>query len=232
MWVILPVKGMGKSKQRLASVLSEIQRERLAEAMLNDVLTAISKTREVNRILVVTSDLDVAEIARHYQAEVLMEPVHCSGLNEAVELGVHHAELHGGNRVLVLHADLPLANHNDLSHLINCHLDGGLSIVPDKVEGGTNGMMFDLPTEMSFHYGEGSYGKHTKIMHDCGLFCIMTELPDLTLDIDSAEDLFELSQRIQPLAELATAQCLLRPDMQQVLAEIATSSISPVENNN
>ena len=54
------------------------QRRNLAEAMLNDVLLAISKTNEVNRILVVTAGQSIADIAKFHQADVLMEPENCT----------------------------------------------------------------------------------------------------------------------------------------------------------
>ena len=53
MWVVLPVKAFDKSKQRLAQVLNADQRQRLAEAMLKDVLQVLSNTKAIGHIVVV-----------------------------------------------------------------------------------------------------------------------------------------------------------------------------------
>jgi len=127
--------------------------------------------------------------------------------------------LHGGKKALVLHGDVPLANTEDLAYLFKTHLDGGVTLVPDEDENGTNGMLFDLPTEIDFQYGEGSYRKHLKCSSELGLICNIAELPDLTLDIDSPGDLLELANRLIDYPELATAQYLLHPEMQQAIVD-------------
>lgn len=223
MWVVIPVKSLGQSKQRLANILTEEQRQLLAEAMFKDVLAAVTATSAIHQVLVVTRDDSVREIARNMGAEVLIEPDHCTGLNEAIALGVHHVELHGGNKALVLHGDVPLANTEDLDYLFTTHLDGGVTLVPDEDENGTNGMLFDLPTEIVFQYGEGSYRKHLQASGELGLICNIAELPDLTLDIDSPDDLLELASRLIDFPQLATAQYLLHPDMQQAIIDFRLS---------
>lgn len=223
MWVVIPVKSLGKSKQRLGKILTEQQRQLLAEAMLKDVLVAVRQTPAIHQVLVVTSDDNVKDIALNAGAEVLIEPESCTGLNDAVSFGIHHAELHGGSKALVLHGDLPLANREDLVYLVETHLEGGVTLVPDEYENGTNGMIFDLPTEIEFQYGEGSYRKHLQMAGELGLICNIAELPDLTLDIDSPDDLLELANRVIEFPELATAQYLLDPEMQQAIVDYRVS---------
>lgn len=217
MWAVIPVKSLSLSKQRLADILTEVQRQALAEAMFRDVLMAAMSTPSILRVLVVTSDNNVTKIARHHGAEVLIEPEHCMGLNEAIALGVHHVELQGGSKALVLHGDVPLANSKDLDYLVKTHFEGAVTLVPDADENGTNGMLFDLPAEFVFQYGEGSYQKHLQVARELGLICNILELPDLTLDIDNPDDLLELSLRLIDFPELITSQCLLHPEMQQAI---------------
>jgi 2-phospho-L-lactate guanylyltransferase len=220
MWVVLPVKAFDKSKQRLAQVLNADQRQRLAEAMLKDVLQVLSNTKAIGHILVVTANKQIAELAHHYHAEVLMEPEDCSGLNEAVLLGVHYAELNGGSRALILHSDIPLVNSKDLNFLINTHLEGSVTLVPDKDEQGTNGFMLNLPTKIPFQYGVGSFQKHLNACRDLGYVCDIADLADLSLDIDSPEDLLELSLRLIDKPESYTGECLRQVDMQQAIIDI------------
>ena len=225
MWAILPVKSFADAKQRLADVLSESKRRRLSEAMFNDVLSAVTQTPEIQHVLVVTADKDIAAIATGYHAEVLLEPAHCVGLNAAIELAVHHVQMRGGDRALILHADIPLTNKDDLTYLIRGQFEGGISLIPDKHEQGTNGMVLNLPTTFVFQFGENSYQKHQQSAAEQGLMCSMAELPDLTLDIDQPEDLLELAMRCRRYPQLATSQLLLRPEMQQMLHRIGGDKV-------
>ncbi|OUS18364.1 2-phospho-L-lactate guanylyltransferase [Gammaproteobacteria bacterium 50_400_T64] len=61
MQVVVPVKSFKNAKNRLASVLTAGQRSDLMKHMLDDVLTAIAATAEVEGITVVTSDAGVVE---------------------------------------------------------------------------------------------------------------------------------------------------------------------------
>jgi len=61
MQVVVPVKSFNNAKKRLATVLTAQQRCGLMKHMLDDVLSAIVATREVEGITVVTSDAEVAQ---------------------------------------------------------------------------------------------------------------------------------------------------------------------------
>ena len=223
-WVILPVKGLDKSKQRLAEVLSVHQRQCLAKAMLKDVLQTVSKAKGVEQILVVTADPDIARLAYEYDAQVLMEPPHCHGLNQAVDLGVKHAGFHGAERALVLHGDIPMVTASDITFLVDNHYEGGATLVPDKCEGGTNGLLIDVPTTIQFQYGEDSFHKHLESCREQGLVCNIAEIENLTLDIDSPEDLLELSRRLIDKPDSATSECMRSAELQQAIMDIRRAS--------
>ena len=61
MQVVVPVKSFNNAKKRLATVLTAQQRCALMKHMLDDVLSAIVATSEVEGITVVTSDAEVAQ---------------------------------------------------------------------------------------------------------------------------------------------------------------------------
>ena len=48
MWIVIPVKRFSNAKTRLSSMLSEAERESLAQVMLHDVLQAASEARLVS----------------------------------------------------------------------------------------------------------------------------------------------------------------------------------------
>ncbi|HCD27329.1 MAG TPA: 2-phospho-L-lactate guanylyltransferase, partial [Gammaproteobacteria bacterium] len=47
MWAIVPIKTFERAKQRLADVLSPAERRALMLAMARDVLTSLSKSRQL-----------------------------------------------------------------------------------------------------------------------------------------------------------------------------------------
>ncbi|HLJ06172.1 MAG TPA: hypothetical protein VKT26_07865, partial [Acetobacteraceae bacterium] len=69
-WAAVPVKEFTGAKQRLAALLSPAQREALAVAMLEDVLSALADA-PLGGIMVNTVDPRATELARRYGARVV-----------------------------------------------------------------------------------------------------------------------------------------------------------------
>ncbi|GAG38221.1 unnamed protein product, partial [marine sediment metagenome] len=66
---IVPVKALPSSKSRLRRDFDTLFVEQLATAMLRDVLGALVRVSALGRVVVVTPDADVAEVARSAGAE-------------------------------------------------------------------------------------------------------------------------------------------------------------------
>lgn len=147
--VLVPVKAFGAAKLRLAGRLSPHARSELARAMAERVVAAAAPLPAA----VVCDDEAVRAWAEHRGAEAIWTPG--LGLNGAVEWGVAHLAARGVERVIVSHADLPLAT--DLAWLASF---GGVSLVPDRHGDGTN--VACLPTDVGFRfaYGAGSARAH------------------------------------------------------------------------
>ena len=75
MQVVVPVKSFNNAKKRLATVLTAQQRCGLIQHMLDDVLSAIIATLEVEGITVVTSDAEVAQWVAKF-AQGIKTPLH------------------------------------------------------------------------------------------------------------------------------------------------------------
>ena len=73
-----------------------------------------------------------------------------SGLNGAVEAGVAHLARRGADRVIVAHADLPLAT--DLAWLADTD---GVTLVPDRHRDGTNVLCVPAGAGFALAYGAG-----------------------------------------------------------------------------
>ena len=183
--VLVPVKAFAAAKQRLADVLDPAARVALATAMATTVLEAAGPLRTA----VVCDDDDVRSWAEAQGAEAIWTPG--LGLNGAVEAGVAHLARRGIDRVVVAHADLPLAT--DLAWLADTE---GVTLVPDRHRDGTNVACVPAGAEFSFAYGAGSFAAHRAEAARLGL--LLRLVPDVPLgwDVDVAADL-------APPAELA-----------------------------
>lgn len=176
--VLVPVKSFGEAKLRLAPALAPSARAELAKEMATHVLEAARPLPTA----VVCDDLDVATWARGQRALVIWEPER--GLNRAVEAGVARLGDGGARQVIVAHGDLPLA-----SGLAWVARFPGVTVVPDRMDNGTNVICVPSRSRFEFSYGPGSFARHTaEALHRCLPLRVVRE-KSLGRDVDTPEDL-------------------------------------------
>ena len=113
-WAIVPARLGPNAKGRLAAVLGERDRSRLARAMLVDVLTALAEAPSLDGIAVVSRDAAVLRIARTAGAIAIREAA-AGSLNAAVAEGIAAvATQHRAQAVLIAMGDLPLLAADDV----------------------------------------------------------------------------------------------------------------------
>ena len=186
--VLLPVKAFTDAKARLASVLGDAERERLARWTSARVLAAAGELPTY----VACDDDQVAAWATDHGASILWHPG--VGLNAAVNDSVAELRDAGVTDVIVAHGDLPRAH--SLAALAQ---PGTLTLVPDRRGDGTN--VIALPTDMEFRfaYGPGSFQRHLGSAIAAGLSVRVRRDPLLALDIDTPSDLAHpLVQEVLP----------------------------------
>ena len=191
--LLVPVKAFPQAKQRLASALAPVAREALARAMASTVLAAAGGMRTA----VVCDDDDVRAWAEAQGAEAIWTPG--LGLNGAVEAGVAHLSRRGVERVVVAHADLPLAR--DLTWLAD---GNGVTLVPDRHGDGTNVACVPATAGFAFAYGAGSFAAHRAEATRLGLLVRMVPDAALSWDVDVPADL-EVPAALHPPAYLSAA---------------------------
>jgi 2-phospho-L-lactate guanylyltransferase len=194
MLVLVPVKAFGRAKVRLADVLDGPSRAALAREMADRVLTAAAP----HPVAVVCDDDGVAAWAESRGARVLWRPGH--GLNGAVNDAVATVATEGVQRVLVTHADLPLALGFDEQLAV---AGDGVVLVPDRHEDGTNVASVPAASGFTFAYGPGSFAAHCAEAARLGLALTVQRTPRLTWDVDVPADL-ELPPEISTPPLLAT----------------------------
>lgn len=176
--VLVPVKSFAAAKQRLAGRLDPAARRALAQAMAATVLDAARSLPTA----VVCDDDEVRAWAEQHGAETIWTPG--LGLNGAVEAGVAHLARRGMRRVVVAHADLPLAR--DLGWLAS---GGGITLVPDRHRDGTNVACVPADAGFRFAYGRGSFSAHRAEGARLGLTVRLVPDERLGWDVDEAGDL-------------------------------------------
>ena len=189
---ILPVKSFGAAKQRLSDVLGSGARQALAQAMFADVLGSLARVAAIDDTVVVTSDRLAESLALARRAHVLRDPVE-AGQSAAALTGVRHAIAAGYERVLLVPGDTPLLASGELQELLERAPGQAVTIVPDRHGSGTNALLLSPPDAIEPSFGPDSLDRHLGAAASSGLAHGLEELPSLALDIDTEDDLAELT---------------------------------------
>ena len=188
---VLPIKQLENAKQRLSGLLDADERRQLFTCMVEDVLTAVEACPQVHRIVVVTDDAAVGQLAGGFGAEVRPEP-RVAGLNEAVTETARQLSAEGVSTMLFLPGDVPLVSADELDVVLEGFgLTAGAEflIVPAEDLGGSNCVACSPPDCMRFAFGEDSFRKHLAIARELAIEPQVARLPGIGLDIDTPDDL-------------------------------------------
>jgi len=189
---ILPVKGFGDAKQRLAPELAPGPRRALAEAMFSDVLVALRRARSIDEILVISGDNVVQQIAGGYGAQVLDDQQ--EGHNPAATLGIAWALEHDIERALLVAADCPTLDPAQIDELSARRIEPPYAlIVPDRHGSGTNALLLTPPDALAPAFGPESCARHASNAETAGTDHEIVSVPSLALDVDTFEDLSALN---------------------------------------
>jgi 2-phospho-L-lactate guanylyltransferase len=234
---ILPVKRFSVAKSRLgASGVAETLRQRLARAMVADVLQALAQTDSIELTIVVTREQSLAELAAEHDALLIADTAE-DGQSAAVALGVQRALANGIERVLCIPGDCPALDPAELDALLadadaraasalrsrpdDRSGDGAeVTIVPDRHGAGTNGLLLTPPDAIEPAFGPGSCERHAKLARAAGARCQIERLPSLLLDVDTSADLAALQDRLGATraAAVRTRAVLGQPERNQIVA--------------
>jgi 2-phospho-L-lactate guanylyltransferase len=194
---ILPVKRFANAKQRLDTALVGGSRRALAEAMFSDVLTALRRVAAIDEVLVVSADPTAQRIAEGHNVRVLDDLAE-SGQSPAVARGAAYATELGAAQVLCVSSDCPLLDPAELDALLGRPRTAPryAVVVPDRHGTGTNALLISPPDALAPSFGSGSFARHCTLAQEAGLAVEVAELDSLALDVDTADDLAALKERV------------------------------------
>jgi 2-phospho-L-lactate guanylyltransferase len=228
---ILPVKRFSAAKSRLgASGVAETLRERLARAMVADVLLAVAGSDAIERTILVTREPSLAAIAQETGA-LIVEDRPDAGQSAAVALGVARALDDGFARVLCIPGDCPALDPSELDALLaaadarsNGSVHAEVVIVPDRHGTGTNGLLLTPPDAIEPAFGPGSCERHRALANGAGARLQIERPASLLLDVDTGDDLAALAARLDATSAAAprTRAVLAQPEILPILSIIET----------
>jgi 2-phospho-L-lactate guanylyltransferase len=183
---LVPVKALADAKGRLAPFLSPIERRLLALAMFEDVVAALQAVPALDRPVVVSPDREVWRRAEALGCRVAGEPPG-GGLNAAL-LGAA-----GGDGLLVVAADLPLASAGGLGQVLSAAERAPVVVVPSRDGSGTNVLAWREVGSFRPGFGPGSAARHLAAPG-----AVRLEERDLALDVDTVDDLRAVAPDLDP----------------------------------
>jgi 2-phospho-L-lactate guanylyltransferase len=197
LWAIVPIKPLRKGKSRLASVLSEDERAELSRRMLVATVETLKKVRDIDHILVVSRDPEALAAARHAGARTLLEngqpEINGALTRAALVAGAYHAR-----GVLILPADLPLLDPDDVRELVaRGRASPSVVISPDRRREGTNALLLTPADAIPFDYGPDSFHRHIELAEAAGVPVEIFEIESVALDLDMPEDLEILGSNLR-----------------------------------
>lgn len=196
--VILPVKRFAQAKTRVVEAIGPPGRAALLRAMLNDVLIALDRSREVERVILVTGEGRAEKIAmeRAKRAttplEVLRDPAD-RGHSEAATLGIVRAKALGATCAGLLPGDCPLLEPAELDRALSAFAPGTVGVAADHHGTGTNGLFLSPVDAIGPAFGPDSCKRHLDRARRAGYRTELVDIPSLALDLDTPADLEALS---------------------------------------
>ncbi len=198
-FALVPVKALAWGKTRLSALLAEEARRAVSQAMLIDVLNSLRRSSTVERFAVVSSDVTLLSLAQEFGAYTIDEG-RPRGLSGAVTIGTEFCVRQGATALLVLLADLPLVEPEDIDFLFRQgeEIGHGVVLATCKEREGTNALLRVPPLVIPPCFGGPSLEAHRQAARQRGVPFRAVDVPHIAFDIDSVEDLRQLIAHPSP----------------------------------
>ncbi|MGA9209285.1 MAG: 2-phospho-L-lactate guanylyltransferase [Terriglobales bacterium] len=186
--ILVPVKHLETSKQRLSPLLSPAERFALADAMLQDVLAALDASRHRGYVALVSGDARAHRLASQYGFDIIDDPDD-PGETGAIEMATRAAIEREAEFTLVLPADIPLITTTELDEIFDAAPPEGTVLAPSASGHGTNAVLQRPPGLFPLRFGNDSFLPHLAAARATGNPVEVLRLARIGIDIDEPPDL-------------------------------------------
>lgn len=193
---VVTAKRFNAAKQRMSGAVPEERRLALVEAMLGDVLEAVTQARLITSVVVITGEAAAADLAVGRGAEVIHDPEDAGHIG-AAKLGIERAKELGAETVVLLPGDCPLLEPRELDNLVTGLPDPFVAVVPDRHGTGTNAVAMRPPDAIEPSFGEGSCARHLELARSAGIPHATERIDGLGLDLDTPADIVALTTKVE-----------------------------------
>jgi 2-phospho-L-lactate/phosphoenolpyruvate guanylyltransferase len=185
---IIPIKPLKLGKSRLSDILSEDKRIRLNKILLTSTLNILSGVPQIDRLVVVSFDSEALMIARGFGAVTVLESQK-TNINSALQKASIVAKALNFEKSLIIPADLPFLNAEDIIELINIAKNPPeIVITPDLRENGTNILYINPIGAIKYKFGNGSFEKHLEQARRKNIRIKIFDCEKLAFDLDLPND--------------------------------------------
>ncbi|HSF00689.1 MAG TPA: 2-phospho-L-lactate guanylyltransferase [Nitrososphaeraceae archaeon] len=194
---IIPMKNLHFAKSRLSTILTLQQRKNLAFFLLNTTIKTLKESRLITEIIVVSSDKTIEKFSFENSLEFIKDSD--DGINNAVILADRYCINNDIDANIVIPHDLPFISANEIDQICNISekYPKCIIICPSKRFDGTNILFRKPPNVIRTFYDDNSYINHLKEAQKLHIPIESLDLDNLMFDIDTKEDLIELSIILQ-----------------------------------
>ena len=167
--------------------------------MLEEVVSTISNTKNIDKIIIVSKDDEALKISKKFNVKEIFDDDE-SGVNHAVSLADRYLENSEFDASIVFPQDIPFIQSEDIDNLIQFQKSPqSVLVVPSRRFDGTNALLRMPVNLMKTHYDEDSYKIHLEVGKSLTSNTSLVFLRRIMLDIDNKEDLeFLLLQNDKP----------------------------------
>ncbi len=170
-------------------MLSRKKRSELAYVMLEDVFSAVGKSKLADNRVVVTLDRKAEKMALDQGFDVIREE-NQSGESSSVDLALQVCRKMGARSVLVIPGDAPLITGEDLDSVLEKEKKGKhVVLVPAEDEMGTNAILRKPPDAIPSMFGDDSFRKHKEEAERRYVPYEVCRNRNISIDIDEPRDI-------------------------------------------